>query len=205
MRLPPCLWYPTLQVPCLEVTASWFYVFPFLWKRKTHALARKQHPDILSVPVKLLSNCSRSAGGADICCSPAACHWLCHSQSQGMPHTFCLFYMSKQIVNWLIIFVLTMSFTAVSPSRLGLFALFKYEGSGPPSELKSHQAHFHSWPYREFIGGNHLVDWLLCCCHGNNKKCLAGGLQAGTTDILEVLKWPCNLFVSVFHWLPWHW
>lgn len=48
-----------------------------------------------------------------------------------MPHTVCLFNISKQIVNWLIIFVLTMSFTAVSLSS-ALFALFKYEPSGPP-------------------------------------------------------------------------
>lgn len=111
-----------------------------------NVLARKQHPDILSVPVKLLSNCSRAAGGADICCSPAACHWLCHSQSQGMPHTFCLFYMSKQIVNWLIIFVLTMSFTSVSLLS-ALFALFKYEPSGPPLHahfcIKITSIHFH--------------------------------------------------------------
>lgn len=173
MRLPPCLWYPTLQVPCLEVTASWFYVFPFLWKRKTHALARKQHPDILSVPVKLLSNCSRSAGGADICCSPAACHWLCHSQSQGMPHTFCLFYMSKQIVNWLIIFVLTMSFTSVSLLS-ALFALFKYEPSGPPLHahfcIKITSIHFHfvlsEIHWRQSLG------WMLWHCHGNQRSCV---------------------------------
>lgn len=124
-------------------------------------LEAKQQAHILSVPVKLLSNCCRAAGGADICFSLAAGCRPCRSQSPGMPHTFCLFYMSKQIVNWLIIFVLTMSFTAVSLLS-ALFALFKYEPSGPPlpaltSALKSHQ--FTSiLSYLKFIGGNHLVE-----------------------------------------------
>lgn len=102
------------------------------WKKRCGgALGREQQAHILSVPVKLLSNCCRAAGGADICFSLAAGCRPCRSQSPGMPHTFCLFYMSKQIVNWLIIFVLTMSFTAVSLLS-ALFALFKYEPSGPP-------------------------------------------------------------------------
>lgn len=100
-------------------------------KKRCGALGREQQTHILSVPVKLLSNCCRAAGGADICFSLAAGCRPCRSQSPGMPHTFCLFYMSKQIVNWLIIFVLTMSFTAVSLLS-ALFALFKYEPSGPP-------------------------------------------------------------------------
>ena len=104
----------------------------FLFPQKGIAvLVTEQQAGILSVPVKLLSNCCRVAGGAGICSPPTACLQPCHSQSQGMPHTFCLFYMSKQIVNWLIIFVLTMSFTAVSLLS-ALFALFKYEPSGPP-------------------------------------------------------------------------
>lgn len=106
----------------------------FLMKKKRErcgALGREQQTPILSVPVKLLSNCCRAAGGADICFSLTAGCRPCRSQSPGMPHTFCLFYMSKQIVNWLIIFVLTMSFTAVSLLS-ALFALFKYEPSGPP-------------------------------------------------------------------------
>ena len=117
------------------------YVFPFWFpppkkkkgkrKKRCGALGREQQTPILSVPVKLLSNCCRAAGGADICFSPAAGRRPRRSQSPGMPHTFCLFYMSKQIVNWLIIFVLTMSFTAVSLLS-ALFALFKYEPSGPP-------------------------------------------------------------------------
>ena len=111
------------------------YVISFLIKKKKKskrcgALGREQHAHILSVPLKLLSNCCRAAGGADICLSLAAGCRSCRSQSLGMPHTFCLFYMSKQIVNWLIIFVLTMSFTAVSLLS-ALFALFKYEPSGP--------------------------------------------------------------------------
>lgn len=100
-------------------------------KKRCGALGRAQQTHILSVPVKLLSNCCRAAGGADICFSLTAGCRPCRSQSPGMPHTFCLFYMSKQIVNWLIIFVLTMSFTAVSLLS-ALFALFKYEPSGPP-------------------------------------------------------------------------
>lgn len=108
------------------------YVFPFWWKKRDVVpLGREQQTPILSVPVKLLSNCCRAAGGADICFSLTAGCRPCRSQSPGMPHTFCLFYMSKQIVNWLIIFVLTMSFTAVSLLS-ALFALFKYEPSGPP-------------------------------------------------------------------------
>lgn len=103
----------------------------FFDKKRCGALGREQQTHILSVPVKLLSNCCRAAGGADICFSLAAGCRPCRSQSPGMPHTFCLFYMSKQIVNWLIIFVLTMSFTAVSLLS-ALFALFKYEPSGPP-------------------------------------------------------------------------
>ncbi len=114
--------------------------------------------------VKLLSNDSSSGWGREICSlslSLAGCRRPCHSQSQGMPHTFCLFYMSKQIVNWLIIFVLTMSFTAVSLLS-SLFALFKYEPSGPPlrctpSALKSHQFSSIS-SYLKFIGGNHLLE-----------------------------------------------
>lgn len=112
------------------------YVFPFYDKRKKKDRGmwcpwKRTTSPILSVPVKLLSNCCRAAGGADICFSLAAGCRPCRSQSPGMPHTFCLFYMSKQIVNWLIIFVLTMSFTAVSLLS-ALFALFKYEPSGPP-------------------------------------------------------------------------
>lgn len=108
------------------------YVFPFPWRQKRcGALGAEQRAHILSVSVKLLSNCCRAAGGADICFSPVAGCRPCRPQSPGMPHTFCLFYMSKQIVNWLIIFVLTMSFTAVSLLS-ALFALFKYEASGPP-------------------------------------------------------------------------
>lgn len=99
--------------------------------KRCGALGRQQQAHILSVPVKMLSNCCRAAGGADICFSLAAGCRPRRSQSPGMPHTFCLFYMSKQIVNWLIIFVLTMSFTAVSLLS-ALFALFKYEPSGPP-------------------------------------------------------------------------
>lgn len=111
------------------------YVFPFdkerRGKKRCDVLGAEQQAHILSVSVKLLSNCCRAAGGADICFSPSAGCRPCRSQSPGMPHTFCLFYMSKQIVNWLIIFVLTMSFTAVSLLS-ALFALFKYEPSGPP-------------------------------------------------------------------------
>lgn len=173
MRLPPCLWYPTLQVPCLEVTASWFYVFPFLWKRKTHALARKQHPDILSVPVKLLSNCSRSAGGADICCSPAACHWLCHSQSQGMPHTFCLFYMSKQIVNWLIIFFWQCHLRLPAFCLLCLLYSNMNRVDLPSTAhfcIKITSIHFHfvlsEIHWRQSLG------WMLWHCHGNQRSCV---------------------------------
>lgn len=133
------VWYPTLQVLRPQVTQFVFVhnasIMYFLFHEreweKCGALGREQQAHILSVPVKLLSNCCRAAGGADICFSLAAGCRPCRSQSPGMPHTFCLFYMSKQIVNWLIIFVLTMSFTAVSLLS-ALFALFKYEPSGPP-------------------------------------------------------------------------
>lgn len=131
--------HPTLHVYWPQVTQFVFFflrasIMNFLFERKKKwwvALGRGQQTHILSVPVKLLSNCCRAAGGADICFSLAAGCRPCRSQSPGMPHTFCLFYMSKQIVNWLIIFVLTMSFTAVSLLS-ALFALFKYEPSGPP-------------------------------------------------------------------------
>lgn len=110
------------------------YVFSFdekKWQKKMWCPWKRTTNSHLRVPVKLLSNCCRAAGGADICFSLAGGCRPCRSQSPGMPHTFCLFYMSKQIVNWLIIFVLTMSFTAVSLLS-ALFALFKYEPSGPP-------------------------------------------------------------------------
>lgn len=99
---------------------------------------RRRNPTVLRVvafihvSVKWLSNGSSCGWGrGDLLFSLAGRRQPCHSQSPGMPHTFCLFYMSKQIVNWLIIFVLTMSFTAVSLLS-PLFALFKYEPSGPP-------------------------------------------------------------------------
>lgn len=114
-----------------DASIMYFLVIKKKNPKGRHALGREQQTHILSEPVKLLSNCCRAAGGADICFSPAAGCRPCRSQSPGMPHTFCLFYMSKQIVNWLIIFVLTMSFTAVSLLS-ALFALFKYEPSGPP-------------------------------------------------------------------------
>lgn len=138
MRLSAPLWYPTLQALWPEVTqfvfvhnASIMYFLLIKKEKRCDVLGAEQQAHILSVSVKLLSNCCRAAGGADICFSPISGCRPCRSQSPGMPHTFCLFYMSKQIVNWLIIFVLTMSFTAVSLLS-ALFALFKYEASGPP-------------------------------------------------------------------------
>lgn len=101
------------------------YVFPFLIKKERKKekavmpLEQNNKLTVLSVSVKLLSNCCRGfAGGGGLISAFLPFDRLprpCRSQSPGMPHTFCLFYMSKQIVNWLIIFVLTMSFTAVGP------------------------------------------------------------------------------------------
>lgn len=138
MCLSAPLWSPTLQARRPQVTqfvfvhnASIMYFLLIKKEKRCDALGAEQQAHILSVSVKLLSNCCRAAGGAAICFPPVAGCRPCRSQSPGMPHTFCLFYMSKQIVNWLIIFVLTMSFTAVSLLS-ALFALFKYEPSGPP-------------------------------------------------------------------------
>ena len=136
-----------------------------------NVLASKQHPDILSVPVKLLSNCSRSAGEADIFCSPAACHRLCHSQSQGMPHTFCLFYMSKQIVNWLIIFFWQCHLRL--PAFCLLCLLYSNMNrvdlpSTLTSALKSHQ--FTSIFVLSEIHWRQSLGWMLQRCHGDQRS-----------------------------------
>ena len=105
MRLSAPLWYPTLQALWPEVTqfvfvhnASIMYFLLIKKEKRCDVLGAEQQAHILSVSVKLLSNCCRAAGGADICFSPISGCRPCRSQSPGMPHTFCLFYMSKQIV-----------------------------------------------------------------------------------------------------------
>lgn len=94
-------WYPSLRVHWPWVTQFVFFFFfslnasimyfLFDWGKKAWgALGREQPPHILSVPVKLLSNCCRAAGGADICFSLAAGCRSCRSHSLGChTHSVC--------------------------------------------------------------------------------------------------------------------
>lgn len=132
----------------------------FLIKKRCGALGREQQTHILSVPVKLLSNCCRAAGGADICFSlrrlPAlpftkpgdATHilFVLHEQTDcKLADNFC----TDNVIYGCQPFVCSVCFIQIWT-----------EWTSPPpltSALKSHQ--FTSiLSYLKFIGGNHLVE-----------------------------------------------
>lgn len=130
-------------------------------EKRCDALGAEQQAHILSVSVKLLSNCCRAAGGADICFSPVAgCRrrtftkpgdathilFVLHEQTDcKLADNFC----TDNVIYGCQPFVCSVCFIQIWT-----------KWTSPPlltSALKSHQ--FTSiLSYLKFIGGNHLVE-----------------------------------------------